>query len=205
MQISTSAIVLHSTRVSDRSSVLHLYTRECGRIPYLIYGVASRKSPKQAMLMPLALLDIEAVHLENRDLQQLRDWQLAYVPTALSADITRQTVALFIAEILYRTLTHPLPDPRLFDFLERTVHELDTRPDPQNVHLEFLLGFIQHLGFGIDYESASALPFLPLLEGQPIPRNQRQAMLTYLMNYYEEQIPDFHCPKSLDVMMQVFD
>lgn len=196
--------MLHTTRISDRSQVLHLFTRECGRIPYMIYG-SSRKSAKQTMLMPLALLEIEAVHQENRDLQQLRDWQLGYVPSALSSDICRQTVALFIAEILYRTLTHPLADSELYDFLEETIKSLDTSAEPENVHLTFLLGFIEHLGFGIDLESPAALPYMPLLQGEKIGRSQRQAMLEQLMRYYEEHLPDFQRPKSLDVMMQVFD
>lgn len=205
MNISTPAIVLHTTRLSDRTSMLHLYTRECGRISYYIYGAQSRKKPKFALLMPMALLEIEAVHQENRDVQQLRDWQLGYVANQLSADICRQTEALFIAEILYRTLVHPMSDPMLFDFLAKTIEELDTRPDPENVHLEFLVGFIEHLGFGIDFESVSGLPFLPIVEHGKMSHAERQEKLRLLMKYYEEHLPDFHAPKSLDVMYQVFN
>lgn len=205
MDVTTPAIVLHTTRISDRTQMLHLYTRESGRIPYYIYGAQSRKSPKHALLMPLALLEIEAVHLENRDVQQLRDWHLSYVSSGISADIRRQTEALFIAEILYRTLTHPLADPTLFDFLAEVVEALDTRPDPENVHLEFLVGFIEHLGFGIDFESPAGRPFLPIVERSPISHSERQNLLRKLMQYYEEHLPDFHAPKSLDVMYQVFN
>jgi len=205
MHVSSKAIVLHTTRVSDRTSVLHLYTRDCGRVPYYVYGSSSKKSPKQAMLMPLAMLDIEAIHMENRDVQQLKDWQLAYVAANTTADIYRQTEALFIAEILYRTLTHPLADPTLFDFLEETLCALDSRPDPENVHLEFLFGFIEHLGFAIDMENPVNRPFLPIIDGSPITHSRRQEILRLLMKYYEEHLPDFHTPKSLDVMMQVFN
>lgn len=205
MNISTQAIVLHTTRVSDRTSMLHLYTRECGRVPYYIYGVQSRKNPKHALLMPLALLEIEAIHQENRDVQQLRDWQLGYVANVLSADICRQTEALFIAEILYRTLTHPMADPVLFDFLAETVEQLNTRQDPENVHLEFLVGFVEHLGYGIDFESFSGQPFLPIVEHTPMSHSARQEKLRMLMKYYEQHLPDFQAPKSLDVMFQVFN
>lgn len=205
MNVSSKAIVLHTTRVSDRTSILHLYTRECGRIPYYVYGTSSRKSAKQAMLMPLAMLDIEAVHMENRDVQQLRDWQLAYVASSTMADIYRRTEALFIAEILYRTLTHPLADPLLFDFLADTLEALETRPDPENVHLEFLFGFIEYLGFAIDMDNPANLPFLPIVDHTPITHSRRQDLLRLLMKYYEEHLPDFRTPKSLDVMIQVFN
>lgn len=200
MNTKTPAIVLHIARVSDRASILHLYTREHGRVSYYVYG-AKRTSQ---IFLPLTIVDIDAVHLENRPVQQLKDTQVQYVATATHTDIRRQTVALFIAEILYRTLTHPLPDPALFDYLTEAVQALDQRPDPENVHLEFLVGFVGFLGFGIDSTSALGQMLIPLHEGAIISRFQRKNLLRALMDYYQQNVPDFVIPKSLDVMTEVF-
>lgn len=204
MNISTPAIVLHCSRLTDKKSVLHLFTRECGRVSYYLYGAASKRNMRNALLMPLALIDIEAVHQENREIQQLKEWRLAYVANATADDIRRQSVALFIAEILYRTLVHPLPDTTLFDLLTETVLALNTREDPQNVHLEFLYAFIDCLGFGIDMNRPENQIFDPLLSQQPISQQERRAILRQFMTYYETNIPDFRPPKSLDVMMEVY-
>ena len=40
---------------------------------------------------------------------------------------------------------------------------------------------------------------------QPTSRSERQQRLRELITYYEEHIDDFHPPKSLDVLMEVFD
>lgn len=200
MNIKSPAIVLHQTRVSDKTSILHLYTRESGRVSYYIYGGKRRAEA----LLPLTLLDIDAVHLETREVQQLRDAQVRYVATATATDICRRTEALFIAEVLYRTLQHPLADPVLFDFLESVVEELNSRTDPENVHLEFLVGFISHLGFGIDFESPLGKSLLPLTEEQHVTNGQRRQLLRSLMDYYQLHLPDFSVPKSLDIMTEVF-
>ena len=205
MNISTPAIVLHCSRLTDKTSVLHLFTRESGRVAYYLYGATSKRNMRNALLMPLALLDIEAVHQENREIQQLKEWRLAYVANATAVDIRRQSVAMFIAEILYRTLVHPLPDATLFDLLTETILALNTREDPQNVHLEFLYAFIDSLGFGIDMNRPENQVFAPLLNQQVISQQQRRTMLRQFMTYYEANLPDFRPPKSLEVMMEVFN
>lgn len=216
MNVSTSAIVLHLQRVSDRASILHLYTRDYGRIPYYVYGSTGGKrgsSCSLRSLAPLTLLSIEAVHQDNRDVQQLREFSPYYIASATVSDICRSTEAIFLAEVFYRTLTHPMPDPALFDFLELAIMALDKRSDPENVHLEALVGLIDMLGFSIDYSDPSNEDLLPLAEmslsAEPstvvFPRFHRQKILRSLMRYYAFHLGDFQEPKSLDVMMQVFD
>lgn len=204
MHISTEAIVLHFARLSDKTSVLHLYTREFGRVAYYLYGATSKRNPKNALLIPLTWLEIEAVHLENRDIQQLKDWRIAYVASATAEDICRQTVSLFIAEMLYRTLQHPLADEVVFDLICTTIEALNTREDPENVHLEFLYQFIDSLGFGIDMQLPQNSDFIPLVSHQPMGQIQRRNLLKKFMTYYSEHIPNFTPPKSLDVMIEVF-
>lgn len=209
MIISTPAIVLHLARVSDSASILHVYTRECGRVAYYIYGSAARagkKASKAAALnfAPLSLLSIEAVHLDTREIQQLKDYSLSYVANGIASDIVRQTEALFMAEVLFRTLTHPLPDTELFDFLEDIIRQLDTSQQPENIHLHFLIGLIENLGFAIDFDDYDNRSLRPLLAIETLNNSQRREMLRELINYCSKHLPDFHEPKSLDIMTQIF-
>lgn len=200
MNVKTSAIVLHLSRVSDHASIAHLYTREHGRMAYYVYG--AKRSIQQ--FMPLTLLTVNAVHLENRNIQQFKDVQVSYISSATQQDICRQTEALFIAEILYRTLVHPMADPVLFDYLVEVIKELDMRQDPENVHLEFLVGFISFLGFGIEPNSTLGIQLQNLKNGENISRLKRQKLLREIIDYYQTHLPDFVPPKSLDVMTEVF-
>lgn len=200
MQVRTRAIVLHLTRISDNKSVLHLFTRECGRVQYIVYG--NRR--KQHALLPLSPVEIEAEHRDNRELQTLKEIVPTRVSMLMNSDICRQTEALFMAEVLFRTLTHPLAEPSLYDWLEEVVQALDERPNPENVHLEFLVGLIDWLGFGIDMQEEKNKRFALIGSGAVISNEQRRELLHALMEYYAVHLADFHEPKSLDVMTEVF-
>ena len=196
--------------------MLHLYTRSHGRMQFLVYGRHSR-TKKGVILEPMTLLDIEAVLHDNNSLGQMRECSLAYVPKALLLDNSRRCVALFISEILCRTLTHPQQDERLFDFLADTIRELDTCPDPQNVHLRFLVAYAEQLGFAIDFSD----PANQYLNSSPklgevahsaggvcssatLNTTSRRALLHALLGYYATHIPDFTMPNSLPVLEAVF-
>ena len=178
--------------------MLHLFTRSHGRMQFLVYGRQSRtKKGVRALLEPLTVIHLEAVVHDNQSVGQMRECSLAYVPGPLITDHNRRCVALFISEILYRTLTHPQQDERLFDFLSDTIRELDTCPDPQNLHLRFLADYAEQLGFAIDY-SDPANQNLTLLQGR------RRELLHALLDYYITHIPDFTMPNSLPVLEAVF-
>ena len=169
----TDAIVLRLAPHNEKAHMLHLYTRSHGRVQFLVYGLHSKKKQgAKALLEPLSHIHIEAVFRDTAGLGQLRECAPAYVTKALSIDNTRRCVALFISEILYRTLTHPMQDEAIFSFIEQTVQELDTCTDPQNVHIRFLIRYAELLGFGIDPDdpanrSAAFLPYLLALDAQP--------------------------------------
>jgi DNA repair protein RecO (recombination protein O) len=106
---------------------------------------------------------------------------------------------MFMAEILLNTLRHPMSDQPLFDWLCRMIMHLDQATDISNLHLHFLIEYATFIGFGID-DTEHPEWFL-------VPRNrlERQQRLRELTTYYEQHIEDFRAPKSLDVLIEVFD
>lgn len=197
MTTKTDAIVLRLAPHNEKASILHLYTRSHGRMQFLVYGRHSRRRSGQALLEPMSLLHVDVSLRDNASLGQMKECSMAYVPNRLMTDHTRRCVALFISEILSRTLAHPQQDERLFDFLADTVRELDTCEDPQNVHLRFLIRYADQLGFAIDFDDPANQCFT-LLSGN------RKALLHALMDYYATHIPDFVMPNSLPVLEAVF-
>lgn len=197
------SIVLHSIRVSDKSTILHLLTRDSGKMIYTIYG---RGNGKNILFTPLTILDIEPRQQAKSTIPTLRDYSLAYVPEQLQNDIRRTTCALFIAEILYRTLFEPYTDEPLFTFVRDTVINLDTSQCPTGVHVKFLIDYISYLGFAPDWSSPDNSELHRLVSlPEPCSRADRHAQLDELMIYYHRHLPDFVTPKSLDVLKQVFD
>lgn len=82
----------------------------------------------------------------------------------------------------------------MFDFIVESVRQLDETKEPQNFHLQFLSGFAALLGFARD-------------ESVPVPRSraERQQLLQEWCAYFAEHVETWQAPRSLDVLMEVFD
>ena len=191
-----AAIVLSHHKYSDNGSVLHLYTAEQGRVQYVVYG-----NKYKGVLRPLSIIDFTAKKRNNAPAQMgvISSVSLTYIPQRISTDVQRQCVALFIAEILLYTLRHPLCDSVLYEWITNIILRLDQADDIRDLHLEFLIDFAIHLGIGIDEDEH------PDWFIAPQTRLERQKRLQQLTEYYQEHIEDFRHPKSLDVLMEVFD
>jgi DNA repair protein RecO (recombination protein O) len=163
---------------------------------YAIYG-----NKYKGILRPLSIVEFTANHRNNapNQLSTLSDCQLLFINSQLATDIQRQCVAMFIAEVLISTLRHPMNDQPLFDWLCEVVKHLDVDTDISNLHLYFLLEYANHLGIGIDDTEH------PDWYELPTSRKERQQRLRELCIYYTEHIEDFRQPKSLEVLMEVFD
>ena len=191
-----TAIVLSLTKYSDTGSIVHLYTAEQGRMQYAVYG-----NKYKGVLRPLSIVEYVATKRQNAPQQMgsITSASLSYTPQLLSIDVQRQCVAMFIAEILSTTLRHPMSDQPLFDWLCEVIHHLDTDADISNLHLHFLIKYANFLGVGIDDTEH------PDWFAVPSSRIERQQRLRALTTYYEQHIEDFRPPKSLDVLIEVFD
>lgn len=191
-----TAIVLSLTKYSDTGSIVHLYTAEQGRMQYAVYG-----NKYKGVLRPLSIVEYVATKRQNAPQQMgsISSVSLLYTPKQLATDIKRQCVAMFIAEVLASTLHHPMSDQPLFDWLCEVIHHLDTDADISNLHLHFLIEYANFLGVGIDDTEH------PDWFAVPSSRIERQQRLRALTTYYEQHIEDFRPPKSLDVLIEVFD
>lgn len=191
-----SAIVLNITRYSDTGSIVHLYTAEHGRMQYAVYG-----NKLKGVLRPLSVIEYTSTRRNNAPTQigTLSSASLLYPLQRLTIDVQRQCVAMFVAEVLASTLRHPMSDQPLYDWLCEVIQHLDQDEEISNLHLRFLLDYATYLGIGID-DTEHPEWFMA-----PNNRSERQQRLRELIAYYEEHIEDFRAPKSLEVLMEVFD
>ena len=214
MLSTTDAIVLSLQPHSDKAHLLHAYTRTGGRINYMVYGLG-RKNPR-GIYTPLSLIQITADHdsLKPPTIKEATLLSSNRV-SGLTSNIYKQTVSLFIAEVLFHVLRHPMTDEPMFDFLAQSIEELDTTDTPQNFHLRFLVGLAAKLGFALPEDHpltlSSSHPLIhssshPLTQlTNPLTRKERQQALRALCDYFAEHVETWQAPKSLDILMEVFD
>lgn len=196
----TDAVVLSLQSHSDKAHILHTYTRAHGRVNYKVYGIGRRNAI--GLYHPFNLIQITTSTPFNEQtgaFPTLRTACLSYVPQTLSTDPYKKTIALFLSEIIYHTLLHPMPDENMFEYLRQAILLLDSEGNQPDFHLQFLIGFASQLGFGIDEHTH------PHLICKPDTRSQRQQQLRELCTYFSEHIDHWQLPRSLDILMDVFD
>lgn len=186
MLTTTDAIVLSLQPQSDKAHVLHAYTRTGGRVNYKVYGLGRKNSAEK--YSPLSVVQL------TTDEHSIRTAQLTFVPTTLTTDPYKRTIALFLSEVLFHVLRHPMVDEPMYDFIAHAIEQLDRTDEPQNFHLLFLIDFASKLGFEME-----KTPDLPST------RKQRQDTLKQLCAYFAEHVETWQNPKSLDILMEVFD
>lgn len=145
----TRGIVLHNTRFSESSVVTKIYTREMGMQSYMINSVRKGKgSIRPSHLMPLNLLDMVVYHKEGHGLQRIRELRCEPPLNDLPFDVVKNSIGLFISELLNQTLDGDDANGELFDFTESFICLLDMEKEHLANHpLWFMVQLSRYLGF----------------------------------------------------------
>lgn len=157
MPVSTRIIVLNTTKVGDKSLVVHALSRELGRRSFITSaggtsGARRGGSGRMAWWQPLSVLDVEVIENPKSELWRLHGVSAVYPLTGLRGDVGRSAVCMFMAEVLYRAVREGA-EPELYDWCEKSILTLDALSGSYaNYHLRWLL------------ELASAMGFTPSLE-----------------------------------------
>lgn len=141
----TRAIVLKTIRHGDHTVVLKAWTERFGKRSYLI-RTGKRGAPASA-LQPLSRLELVVDEHPERDLHSVREVRIERPYMRVPFDPVRAALALFIQEVLYRTLREESPDDTMNEFLELALETMDSADDVRHFPLVFLLQLSGHMGF----------------------------------------------------------
>ncbi|WP_042120323.1 DNA repair protein RecO [Porphyromonas crevioricanis] len=157
MQITTRAIVLHRFRYNDTNSIAHLYSREAGKISCIFpEAKGSRRGGRLSSLIspPIELEFVTDIRRHN-DLCRLSQVQVINPMPLLRMDPVKQSISLFVCELLHRILGGLPSEANLYDFIAASLSFLDsTEKSAANFHLCFLLRLLDFLGFSPDILSS---------------------------------------------------
>ncbi|TAI47778.1 DNA repair protein RecO [Flagellimonas allohymeniacidonis] len=166
MQVSTKAIVLSSLKYGDTSLIVKMFTESDGLKSYLLKGVLASKRGKlkSAYFLPLMQLDIVASHKNKGTLERILEAKVSAPYKSLHTDIVKNSVVLFLAEMLGNSIQEQEKDRGLYNYLEYSLLWLDEHELNPNFHLVFLLNLTKYLGFYPDtyFQNAS---YFDLQEG----------------------------------------
>src|SRR5690242_5991992 len=106
MNLKTSGIVLHNLKYGDNSLIVKIFTKEHGLRSFMIKGFRGKKSNMKASLfMPLTILEMDiSIKSVASSFNTIKEAQCREPLHDIHVNFGKQSVALFIAEILYKTI-----------------------------------------------------------------------------------------------------
>ncbi len=117
MFVPTKAFVLHRKPYNDSYSIIHLYTLERGRIGVLFPNKKNRRKRNAIILSPLSEVEVLLQLKPRRDLAYIKEVKVLNPNHSIQSQANKCSQAIFISELLYRTLTMPEADEELYSFL----------------------------------------------------------------------------------------
>ena len=122
MTFDDRVIVLNTTRVKENSIVLHTISETYGRKSYL---VRIGRNTGMSYFLPLNILEISVTENPKSDLWYARAISAEVPLNSIRDNIYKNTISLFMAEVIYRTVRTSNPEDGHYDRLRRQILTLD--------------------------------------------------------------------------------
>lgn len=167
---STRGVVLRTIKYGDSSIITSIYTELFGIQQYLVKGVrqsSKTSAGKASYFNPAAILELQVYHNELKQLQFIKEFRWAYLYESVLFNVVKNTVAIYVMELLQHSLKQPEANPELYYLIEDTLKQLD-RGNPTltgNLPLYFTLHLAAELGFQLQGNYTTETPVLDLQEG----------------------------------------
>lgn len=215
MSESIRLLVLSLTRYGDSSIILHALGEELGKCSLV---VRLGKKTTTGLFQPLNILDCTVSASRRGALPTAHSFLSPYPLHGIRTNIRKNTMTLFMSEVLTRTIPEGDIDPDIFTWVEESVLTLeDLEGSFSNFHLWFLLELCSRIGFAPSGDvlapfSGTNLPEIRALCDSSLPEalvlplsgSQRNEMLRSILSYMEHHLQYPVKINSLDILGEVF-
>lgn len=194
MLCKTKAIIIKTTKYTDSSLIVKAYTEEYGLQSYITNYSRSKKSKgKASLFQPLSLVDLVIKQSKKGGLERISDIGIFHPYTTLPYDIIKSSIALFLNEVLHRSLQEEHNDMELFEFIKSSLLILDLNDTSNgNFHLFFILQLSRFLGFFPQGKYCNNQTIFDLQEGkfsqfEPLHTKYLDTKLSFLLSQLLKQ------------------
>lgn len=149
MLIRTKGIVFQSVKYGESSLIVKIFTEVLGLQSYIVKGVRRPKAKiKPSMFEPLTLLELVVYHKPGQNLQHIKEIRVDHAWRHIPFSVEKQTVLLFLNEILHKTIREEHPNEELFAWIYHSLVWFDAEETSfPDFHLYFLVRLSRFLGF----------------------------------------------------------
>jgi DNA repair protein RecO (recombination protein O) len=169
MIYTTKGIVLRTVKYGESSVIATVFTEIFGIQSYMVNGVRTQtKTSKAHFFQPSSLLDLQVYHNELKNLQRIKELKWSVLYKNILSDVTKNAVALYMVELLFKCLKQPETNSDLFNFCEDAFIQLDgsTEEITANFPIYFSLQLATFFGFQLQDNYSEKRNIFNLNEGK---------------------------------------
>ena len=156
MIINTDAIVLKTFSYGETSLISRCFTKDKGKISFIIKGAKSKKNFITPYFQPLSYINIIYNENEKRELQIVSKVSFVQIWTQIPLSLKKVTLAQSILEISDFTLEKNDPYQNLFNTLIKTFKIFESGSLDENlVFWHYECNILSEMGFMIDINDDS--------------------------------------------------
>ncbi|HWY98105.1 MAG TPA: DNA repair protein RecO [Bacteroidia bacterium] len=148
MHNTTEAVVLQLYPYKDNNAVVKLYSKDMGFISCWAASIHKKKSKTKAnLLQPLSIIKAEVSTKGSDNLVQLKEIEISVHTPGIVLNIEKSTIAMFLAELLLKSLKESSSDNSLYEFIKEAILLLDkTKERCINFHVLFIIRLSDYFG-----------------------------------------------------------
>jgi len=153
MIINTDAIVLKTFSYGETSLISRCFTKDKGKISFIIKGAKSKKNPISPYFQPLSFINIIYKENEKRELQIVSKVSFVQIWTQIPLSLRKMSLSQSILEISDFTLEKDDPYPNLFNMLINTFQNFESGDIDENILFwNYECKILSEMGFMINIE-----------------------------------------------------
>ena len=155
MQEKLEGIVINVIKYNEKHNIAHIYTDKLGMLAFLVrQGTTHASRMRNAMFMPLSLIEFEARLQPGRELGTLHDVRRAAMLMSIYIDPMKNAIAMFLSELLSHTIHEQEQNMVLYSYIKSCIMRLErAQSSVANFHICFLYRLGQFIGIQPDIES----------------------------------------------------
>ena len=204
----TKGLVINYLKYKESSIIVKIFTRELGLKSYIVNSVRSAKSKsKMGFYQPLTLLDLVVYDKDKSSLNRISEVKLHYAFQRIPFDFYRSGVAMFVGEVLGKSIYENYTNDSLYDFLEEAITYLDQ--EETNIQLypiSFLLETSKFLGFGTSDSTELFEQLFGLVHDDDFAREEKKYLNELMENSFSSgmHVPAVYRRKIMDDLIKFY-
>lgn len=158
MTYKTQAIILRHSDWQDYNRIYTLLTKDRGKLSAIARGIKKIKSKQASKLKPFSVIEVMIAH--GRKIDTLATAETVHHYNNLTDNLLVLGLASFCTELVDNLTRESLPDLKIYNLLQETLHLLNTNSQASDYKLKslawfFALRLIDYLGYGVDWHTCS--------------------------------------------------